>query len=845
MRARKLPKIAEVILSRLIEKDEREFMIGDLKEIYRERSQIDGRVRADCWLGRQIVRSIPFFVCNLFFWRVTMFKNYFKLALRNMRRHWGYSGINIFGLAIGIFCCILTFLWVQDELSFNTFHEKAEDIYLITVSSERGTWASSPWALVPTLKKDFPEIIKATWYGEAPLLMGYDTYAYFENAAVVDQEFFEMFSFPFVLGSPDHALSNPQSVVLTQKIAKKYFGSADPLGKTVKYQNSIDLVVTGVLQDVPPNSDMQFDLLVSPILFVGEKRMLTWSMDVSAYVLLSDQADADLVDSKISGTIIKYDTRTNHDYRAGLFPLRKLHLYSFAGTDPILYIYVFTAIALIVLFIACINFMNLTTARSSVRINEIGVRKVLGGVRRDLIIQFLGESLGLALIALFFAVFMVYLLLPGFNTLAQKQLEFGLLSDPVIMCGLIIFGLFTGITAGMYPAAHFSSLQMQRVLKSKNQTGSSRNGLRKALIISQFTASILLIIATATIYHQIQFIHSTDLGFDKDQICVISASRQMRQKYALVKEKLLQNPNVLSVTAASSNPLQIGNNNPVYWAGRGPENYVSMNFVCVDYDYFETFGMTIRHGRSFSREYATDKQNYIINEAALKLTGYVDPVGKMFSMWEDEGQIVGVVKDFHATSLHNAIRPIVFVMYQNLPYSNWFIKIKAGQVKKTTDMVKNTVASVVPGFPIQMRFLDDIFQNQYLREERLGRILKYFSIFAIFISSLGLFGLATFMVTRRSKEIAIRKILGASMGKILAILGQEFVFLIILANLFAWPLGFIIMNRWMQNFSYRPGLNIWIYMLAGAISLFLAMLTVSYQSLKTAIANPADSLRHE
>ena len=771
--------------------------------------------------------------------------NYIKVALRKIRRHKGYSFINIFGLAIGMACCILIFLWVQNELSYDAFHEKADDLYLITVSDEHSTWNSSPWALIPTLKKDFPEILKGSWYGEIPLLAKYGDHAHFETAALVGEDFLDMFTFPFIKGSPESALANPNSAVLTESTAAKYFGSKDPIGEIIQLENRIDLMVTGVIEDVPNNSHQEFDLLVSPIPIVGEERMRTWSMDLSVYVLLPNQVNADQVESKISETIIKYDKRTSRKYYLGLFPLKKIHLYALSGTNPIVYVYVFSAIAVIVLLIACINFMNLTTARSSIRVNEIGIRKVLGGVRSDVIKQFLGESIGLAIIALFVAVILVEALLPSFSTLAGKQLEFGLFRSGTLLVSLALFALFSGLIAGSYPAFHFSSFQPQRILQSTHRMGSSKNGLRKVLIISQFTASILLIIATATIYKQIQYIRSKNLGFNKDQILVVRARRQLRAKYDTIKERLLTNPDILNVTAASSIPLRINNNNPVYWEGRGPDSYDSMNFVCVDYDYFETFDMTMSHGRSFSREFPTDRENYIINEAALKLTEYKEPVGKMFSMWSDEGTIVGVVKDFHGTSLHNDIRPIVFVMYQNLPYSYWFLKIRGGFISESMAFVKGTVASVLPGYPVEPRLLDEHFQDQYMREGRLGRILQYFTLLAIFVSCLGLFGLAAFMAARRSKEIAIRKVLGATNVSIMGILSREFAILIILANIIAWPLGFFIMTRWMENFAYHTSVGVGIFIVAGITALAVALLMVSYQTFRAATTNPADNLRNE
>lgn len=835
----------EWILYRLIEKKEREFIIGDLRETYQQLASSSGSSKAKSWYGKQIFRSIRPFLSHFFYGRFAMFRNYLKLTLRQMKKQWGYSLINILGLAIGMACCILIFFWVRHELSYDKFHKNAENLYMITVNSERGTWLSSPWALVPTLKKDFPEIEKGSWYGEVPLLAAYEDKFFFENVALVDKEFLEMFSFPLVKGHPESALENQNSVVLTETAAAKYFGSEDPIGKTLKIENQIDLAVTGVIKNIPDNSHMRFDLLMPAVSLVGKDRTQTWSMDVFSYVLLSSGANPKEVEQKISGTIIKYDKRTQHQYRAGLFPVKKIHLYALSGTDPVVYVYVFSAIAVIMLLIACINFTNLATARSSVRMNEIGIRKVCGGERKDLIIQFLGESIGLSLTAIFMAVFLVYLFLPSFNSLTGKHFSFNIFRDGLLLGGLVLFALFTGFLAGSYPAFYFSSFQPSRILSSIHRTGSSKSGLRKILIIFQFSASVLLIIMTAAIIKQIHYIQSKDLGFSKDQILVIRTRQQLRQKYAIIKEELRKNPNILHVTAASSIPLEIGNNNPVYWKGRGPDSYVSMNFACVDYDYFETFDMEMAYGRSFSLEHASDRRNYIINEAALKLTGYKDPVGKMFSMWRDEGVIVGVVKDFHGTSLHNDIRPIVFLMYQNLPYSNWFIKIRESGIHDSIDFIKSTIASVVPGYPVEPEFLDQKFQQQYLNEKRLEKILKYFTGLAIFISCLGLFGLASFMAARRSKEIAIRKVLGASTWNVLRILGKEFAVLVLLANIITWPAGFFIMKRWIQNFAYHTRLGLGIFLVSGIIALAVSLLTVSYQTFRAASALPADRLRVE
>lgn len=774
-----------------------------------------------------------------------MFKNYMKIALRNIRKQRGYSFINITGLAIGMACCILIIMWVQDELSYDTFHENGENLYRTTAITPDGIWESSPWALVPALKKDFPEIIKGTRYAQIAILTKYKDNSFYEEWALVDPDFFEMFSFSFIEGDPKTAFSNLNSAVITERTAEKYFGNSDPMGKIITFNNRIDLAITGVIQNVPSNSHMQFDLLTLPMHYFGEARTRTWSADCASYILLQRDADPEDVRRKIYGTINKYDTRTNVQYYVGIQPLKEIHLYALTGTDPIVYVYIFSLIAVIVLLIACINFMNLSTARSSARAKEVGMRKVVGAARTDVIRQFFSESVILSFIALVVAVFLVYLFLPTFNTMASKQLTLDLTKNIFWALSLILIAFLTGIISGIYPALFLSAFQPVRILKGFHGRGAKTNVLRKTLIIIQFTAAIVLIISTAIIYRQIHYIRTRDLGFDREHILTIRTNREIRNSYEVLREEFLKNKDVLNVTAASSIPLSIGNNNPVYWEGRSAEEYVSMNFVCVDYDYFETFNMKMAHGRSFSREYSTDIQNYIINEAALKLTGYEEPVGRMFSMWTDEGEIIGVVKDFHGTSLHNEIRPIVFVLYQNLPYFYIYVKIRPINIPGTIDFLENTMRTIVPGYPFRYTFLDEYFNRQYNREDRIGNIIKYFTFLAIFISCLGLLGLVSFMAERRTKEIAIRKVLGATNTSIVGILSKEFAVLIAMANAIAWPLSYYFMNRWIHGFAFHTNIGLWLFVTAGIVALLLALLTVSYQAIKAARANPVDCLKYE
>jgi ABC-type antimicrobial peptide transport system permease subunit len=573
--------------------------------------------------------------------------------------------------------------------------------------------------------------------------------------------------------------------------------------------------------------------------------MRTWSFDGFSYILLQSGVDRDNFRLKISGIINKFASSTVTECKVDIQPLNRMHLYALNGTGPIVYVYIFSIIALIVLLIACINFMNLSTAKSSIRMEEIGVRKVFGAKRNNLIIQFLSESIMLSFIALIFAIILVFLLLPGFNNITSKQIEFNLTRDFSMLIWLLVVTLLTGLLSGSYPSFYLSSFKPVEVLKGKKQKGIKNDIFRKTLIVSQFTAAIVLLISTITIYGQLSFIRSKDLGFSKEHIITVRMNGDIREKYSSIKEKLLKNTNILNITAASSLPLNINNISGFYWEGSNPEKFVDLNFVCVDYDYFETFKMKMVKGRSFSRKYSADIQNYIINESAAELIGFEEPVGKMFAMWDTRGQVVGVVKDFHGTSLHNEIPPIVFLIYNNLPYSNMFVKLNSENMPQTIAVIRNTFKAFEPDFLFQYTFLDENFTGQYAGENRIGSLLTYFTLLAIFIGCLGLFGLSTFMVERRTKEIAIRKVLGSSISKIIGIISREFISLIILSNILAGFIAYYVMNKWLQNFAYKTNMGPGIFVSSAVIVLIIALVTVSFQAIKASTANPIDSLRNE
>jgi putative ABC transport system permease protein len=777
-----------------------------------------------------------------------MLTSYLRIALRNILRHKGYSFINILGLAVGMTCTILILLWVQDELSYDNFHKNGDNIYLVTVEMGERVWDESPWALNAVLRKDYPEVEKATWFSRKSVSARYNASLFSENVALVSPQFFEIFTFPFAEGNPSTALTDANSLIISKRTAVKYFGDEDPLGKVISLDNRFDLTVTGVIENVPANSHMQFDLVARPDVFFGKARLQSWVIDCSSYVLLSHGSDHEAFARKISNAINQNDNGEwkEEQPHVGLQPLKDVHLYALQGTDPITNVRIFSAIAVVVLLIACINFMNLSTARSASRAKEIALRKVIGAKRSAVITQFFGESIMLSFLALPVAIVMVDLLLPAFNTLAEKQLSFNLAGNSTIVIQLICIALLTGLISGTYPSLYLSSFQPTAIMKSSTATGGKSRLLRQGLIILQFAAAVILITSTFVILRQINYIKTKDLGLNRDNIITMKMDDNLLDKYETLKQELLKNKDIVNVSAASSVPLDTDNSSGVSWEGLGSDRNALMNYVCVDYDYFETFNMKMKDGRSFSRGYPSDGQNYIINETALKMMGYKEPIGKRVALARHApAPIVGVVKDFHGTSLHNAINPTIFFTYKFASKHNLFIKINNVNAPATIQFTKNVVKTLSPNSLCDIRFLDDEFDRMYRKEAVLGSLFEYFTLLAVLVSCLGLLGLASFMAEQRTKEVGIRKVLGASTPVITAMLTKEFVALVLVANVIAWPVAYALMNGWLADYAYRISIEAWIFPAIGAVTLLIAVLTVSYQAIKAAIANPVESLRYE
>ncbi len=788
-----------------------------------------------------------------------MFFSYIKTAYRNFHKYKGYSFINIAGLAVGIACCILILLWVFDELSFDRFHAKTDRLYRIV---EEQTYtggnimkvAVTPAPLAPALIEEFPEITASFRYTTAPrFLVRYEDHRFYESGlGMADPSIWTMFSFPLIKGDPETVFYPINSIVLSESMAEKYFGSEDPIGKVLRLENLFDLIVKGVMADLPSNSHLQFDFVIPFVLLeMGGQRLDQWGNNsYYTYVELTEAADPEVVNEKIRDFIGKHNTGSNTTLH--LQPLRKIHLdpdyvADIAGHGDIRYILIFSLTAFLVLVIACINFMNLATARSGNRAREVGMRKVTGAYRTDILRQFLSESVLYALAAFVLAIGMVILLLPSFSKLSGKSLALNFSGGGLLYLSLIGIVILVGLGAGLYPALFLSGFNPVHVLRASSFTGPKGRLFRRILVVFQFALSIGLIIVSLVIQGQLNFIRSKPMGFNRNNVIYMRFGVQTSAFYEAFKRSVQNEPSILGVTSANQLPTQIRNStSSVSWPEKNPNDNILFHNMTVTHDYFETMQMEMTEGRSFSREFPADEeQSYILNQAAARMLGNESPVDKPFSLWGEDGIVIGVVKDFHFDSLSNPVEPLVIRLRPVEPYTFLIIRISGGNIPETLQRITSAWEKVSPTFPFDYSFLDESFNRLYLAEQRLGTLFGAFTVLAIIIACLGLFGLASFMAEKRTKEIGIRKVLGASIPNIAALLSKEFVVLVAAANLFAWPVAWLVMKRWLQNYSYHIGLNPIVFIGASISALIFALLIVSFQAVRAASADPVNSLRHE
>ena len=805
-----------------------------------------------------------------------MVKNYLKIALRNLIKYKAYSLINILGLAIGISACLLILLYVKDELSYDLHHKKVERIYRICAKAELGNnklnLAVTSAPMGAALVQDYPEV--ENYVRIAPsqnMLIRYGDKVFTENRFLwADSMLFDVFTIPIIKGDPKTALTEPHTIVLTQSAAKKYFGNEDPIDKNLTFENGRLYKVTAVIEDCKPNSHFHYDMISSMSTLEGSRNTFWISNNFYTYVLFKEGYPPEQFNEKLPDVVEKYVgpqmaqalgvsfdklSELGNSYEFIMQPLKDIHLksaldYEIEPNGNIEYVYIFSIIAVFILIIACINFMNLATARSSMRSREVGIRKVLGSNIYQLVRQFLTESVLLSTISMLLAVMFVELLLPLFNQLSGKNLETAYFTNWTSLPLLAAIALLVGVIAGSYPAFYLSHFQPIEVLKGKSSSGKKSAWLRSGLVVFQFSISIILFIGTIVVYTQLGFVREKRLGFDKEHVLVIERSWALEQKAESFRNELMSNPNIVSVGNTGSMPGQIYGQTVFQPEERPIESKYPLSVSVSGYEFAKTLGIEMADGRYFSKEFPSDSMSIVINETAVRLMELKDPVGKRLLMIGPTPEesiaftIAGVVKDFHFESLHQAIRPLViFLRADDNAYT--CIRLKPGEIAKSVSFIESKWKSFVPDKPFIYYFLDENFDRLYRTEERTGEIFTVFSVLAIFIACLGLFGLAAFTAERRSKEIGIRKVLGASTPTIVYLLSKDFTKWVLIANIIAWPVAYYITTSWLEQFAYRVTPALTTFVLAGLLALFIAITTVSFQAIKVAIANPVDALRNE
>ncbi|MCX6236198.1 MAG: ABC transporter permease [Bacteroidia bacterium] len=784
-----------------------------------------------------------------------MIKIYFKIALRNIKMYSAHSILNISGMAIGMACAILILLWVQDELSYDRHFEHADYLYRVIEKQnypggEVSLFAPTLSAVAPALKNEYPEIIRYSRIMHTPLTLKKSDEFIEEMVLAVDKDFFKMFNIRFVRGDINTAFNDPHNIVITEEMAHKYFGNEDALGKTLPSRGFL-VTVTGVVKPLPHNSHIRFDFLISTEFFVESGAPINNWEDRGrsySYVELKKGTDSKLVNEKIQNFIKKH--KKGSDAEILLQNIKKIHLYSsrkysydISGHGDITYVTILGLIAVFILLIACINFMNLSTAQSVQRAREIGVHKVAGANKQKIIVQFLGESLLIVFVATVIAMILVELLLPGYNNLIGKQLDVDYHSVGLYI-GLISIVLFCGLLAGSYPAFYLSSLNPSDIIKGVINKDPGNAKFRRVLVVFQFTLSIMLITCTLIIGNQLKYMQNKNLGFNKDSIgYFMFPIRPGDPKLEALKKELSNNPDILSVTKGIS-PVNLESTSGGFnWAGKKAGDDVLFHRLDTDEDYAKTFQLELKDGRFFSSEFPTDNAAVVINEKAVEVMGLKNPVGEVLTTpWGAKLTIIGVLKDFHIQSLHYKIEPLIMKKGES---NNLFVKMKPDHIPATVESINKTFKSFNPGLPLDFHFLDDDFDNLYLTEQRMSKIFGYFSFLAIIISCLGLIGLSSFMTELRTKEIGIRKVNGAKSIEIFSLLSKEYIVWVLISIIIASPVGWYAMHRWLENFAYRTELTWWVFALAGVLALGIALITVSWQSWRAATRNPVEALRYE
>ncbi|MFC1537362.1 FtsX-like permease family protein [Gemmatimonadota bacterium] len=799
-----------------------------------------------------------------------MFKNYLTVAIRNLLRHKTYSAINIAGLAIGMACCIVILLLVRHELSFDSFHKNADRIYRlnirVNVTGEAGDAGICAGAAAPVLAEKYPEVVNYARIEYNPInFLAYyrGERALIDETYFADQSLFDIFDFELIAGNRQTLLKEPFTAVITAEAAQKIFGDEDPLGKFIRQNGEREYKVTGVLEDIPDNSHIKFNMLLSNMERNNDPRssIHQWeSFNYLTYILLKENAEPKVFEAKLPEFVQQNFLSMANNIELHLQPLKELHLHSAHilyelnwHKSDIKYVYIYSCIAAIVLLIACINFMNLSTARSASRAKEVGIRKVAGARRAQLIKQFLGESVLVAFFALLLGIALVELTLPFLNAFFESTLSFNAFTDWSVLLVFIGIVLCVGLLAGSYPAFIISAFQPKETLKGFTGTGGKGAGFRKLMVVAQFAITIILVTCTGFISKQLHYIQNKDLGFNKEQVISVPIKHEnVRLSFDTIRQNLLRNPAITGVTAAST----CFSDKNIYVKffrieGDAPDAKRLCGFSYVDYDFFSFYGIDFVEGRAFSREFPTDTSGtgtYIINEAMADQLGWDTSVGKKLGNYggnpDDMGIVIGVVKDFNFATLHEKIKP--FALSSSRPKLRQVsIRIQPDNMQEALAFIESKWAEYDPEYPFEYTFQDEDFALLYRSEQRMGKIVGAFTLLAIFLACLGLLGLISFAAESRTREIGVRKVLGASVPQIVSLLSKELLVLLLIATLIAWPVAWYAMDKWLQNFAYRVELDVWTFILAGVLAMVIAAVTVGFQAVKAAYANPVEALRYE
>lgn len=787
-----------------------------------------------------------------------MIKNYLITAWRNLVKNRTFSIINILGLSLGLTCSLLMLLWVNDEQNMDAFHNNDDRLYTIYErqyhDGQIDAGYYTPGLLADELKATIPEVEYATGmaWNELNTFEANDKILK-EDGTYAGTDFFKTFSYTLLQGDASTALKSPVDIAVSRKMAEDFFGSVEEaMGKSIRYQNQKDLKISAVFENVPNNSSLRFDYILNWETFLENN---SWAREwgnngPAVYLVLRSGTDVPAFQKKIKSFIELYNKEENFRIELDVQRYSEKYLQSnfkdgeIAG-GRIQYVRLFTIVAVFILLIACINFMNLTTARSIKRAKEIGIRKVVGAFRSALIRQFMGEALWIVVISFMLALLSVSLLLPAFNTIVQKQISLPV-SEPGFWLSIGILTLLTGFISGSYPALYLSSFNPVRVFKGSLKFSTSAIWFRKGLVVFQFVLSIVLIIGTIVITKQVNYIQSVNLGYDRENLIYVPLEGDLPEKYKFFREQLAGKPGIQRVSRITQSPTSINNGTGgVEWEGKDPSSMLQFTQAAVGYDFTSTMRIEMLQGRDFSDTFASDSVGYIVNEAAVKIFNYKDPVGMPLTFWQKKGTIVGILKDFHFNSLHNAINPLVLRLGEDFSYGWALIRTEPGKTKEALVSLETICTSLNPQFPFTYQFSDDEYQKMYQSELIVSKLSNGFAFLAVFISCLGLLGLTMFTAEQRTKEIGIRKVLGASIVSLFNLLSSEILIMVAVALLIASPLAWFAMDNWLMDYAYRIDIAWWIFLVAGSTAILIALVTVSFQTIRTLLVNPARSLRAE